>query len=146
MRITVKSVNDELARLGAQMPRLCPHTMRVKEWRGSVVFLHEVAEGAAGRSWGVHVAQLAGVPAPGQATAAPPSRLRWARFALPGAAVPAPMKATSSRLFIDASSRTPPSAVHSITPSASASSVGGTSRPNALAVFMLMNSSTLVTC
>ena len=53
----------ELARLAGQMPRLCPHTMRVKEWRGSVVFLHEVAEGAAGRSWGVHVAQLAGVPA-----------------------------------------------------------------------------------
>jgi len=38
--------------------------MRVKEWRGAVVFLHEVAEGAAGRSWGVHVAQLAGVPGP----------------------------------------------------------------------------------
>jgi DNA mismatch repair protein MutS len=37
--------------------------MRVKEWRGGVVFLHEVAEGAAGRSWGVHVAELAGVPA-----------------------------------------------------------------------------------
>jgi DNA mismatch repair protein MutS len=52
----------ELARLGSQMTRVCPHTMRVKEWRGSVVFLHEVAEGAAGRSWGVHVAQLAGVP------------------------------------------------------------------------------------
>ncbi len=52
----------ELADLAAQMPRLRPHTMRVKEWRGSVVFLHEVAEGAAGRSWGVHVAQLAGVP------------------------------------------------------------------------------------
>ena len=29
---------------------------------GTVVFLHEVAPGAAGRSWGVHVAQLAGVP------------------------------------------------------------------------------------
>jgi len=29
-----------------------------------VVFLHEVAKGAAGRSWGVHVAKLAGVPAP----------------------------------------------------------------------------------
>ncbi len=54
----------ELGRLGAQMPRVCPHTMRVKEWRGGVVFLHEVAEGAAGRSWGVHVAELAGVPAP----------------------------------------------------------------------------------
>ena len=52
----------ELAQLAAQMPRLCPHTIRVKEWRGSVVFLHEVAEGAAGRSWGVHVAGLAGVP------------------------------------------------------------------------------------
>ncbi len=52
----------ELADLAAQMPRLRPHTMRVKEWRGRVVFLHEVAEGAAGRSWGVHVAQLAGVP------------------------------------------------------------------------------------
>lgn len=52
----------ELADLAAQMPRLRPHTMRVKEWRGGVVFLHEVAEGAAGRSWGVHVAQLAGVP------------------------------------------------------------------------------------
>ncbi|MBC7799941.1 MAG: DNA mismatch repair protein MutS, partial [Gemmatimonadaceae bacterium] len=52
----------ELAGLAAQMPRLRPHTMRVKEWRGSVVFLHEVTEGAAGRSWGVHVAQLAGVP------------------------------------------------------------------------------------
>ena len=52
----------ELAHLAGQLPRLRPHTMRVKEWRGSVVFLHEVAEGAAGRSWGVHVAQLAGVP------------------------------------------------------------------------------------
>ena len=54
----------ELANLADCMPRLRPHTMRVKEWKGSVVFLHEVAEGAAGRSWGVHVAELAGVPAP----------------------------------------------------------------------------------
>ncbi len=52
----------ELAELAERMPRIRPHTMRVKEWRGSVVFLHEVAEGAAGRSWGVHVAELAGVP------------------------------------------------------------------------------------
>jgi DNA mismatch repair protein MutS len=54
----------ELAELADRLPRLRPHTMRVKEWKGSVVFLHEVAEGAAGRSWGVHVAELAGVPAP----------------------------------------------------------------------------------
>jgi DNA mismatch repair protein MutS len=36
--------------------------MRVKEWQGDVVFLHEVAEGAADRSYGVHVARLAGLP------------------------------------------------------------------------------------
>lgn len=54
----------ELAELADRLPRLRPHTMRVKEWKGSVVFLHEVAEGAAHRSWGVHVAELAGVPAP----------------------------------------------------------------------------------
>jgi DNA mismatch repair protein MutS len=54
----------ELAELADRLPRLKPHTMRVKEYKGGVVFLHEVAEGAAGRSWGVHVAELAGVPAP----------------------------------------------------------------------------------
>ena len=54
----------ELAQLTAELPRLAPHTMRVKEWKQDVVFLHEVAEGAGGRSWGVHVARLAGVPAP----------------------------------------------------------------------------------
>jgi DNA mismatch repair protein MutS len=52
----------ELAQLTTELPRLAPHTMRVKEWRQEVVFLHEVAAGAAGRSWGVHVAKLAGVP------------------------------------------------------------------------------------
>ena len=54
----------ELGRLKETLPRLRPHMMRVREWRGEVVFLHEVAEGAAGRSWGVQVARLAGVPAP----------------------------------------------------------------------------------
>jgi DNA mismatch repair protein MutS len=54
----------ELAQLTETLPRLSPHMMRVREWRGDVVFLHEVAAGAAGRSWGVHVARLAGVPAP----------------------------------------------------------------------------------
>ena len=36
--------------------------MRVKEWKGEVVFLHEVGPGAADRSYGVHVAKLAGLP------------------------------------------------------------------------------------
>ncbi|MGH7187946.1 MAG: DNA mismatch repair protein MutS, partial [Acetobacteraceae bacterium] len=52
----------ELARLSTELPRLHPHAMRVKEWRGDVIFLHEVAEGTAGRSFGVAVARLAGVP------------------------------------------------------------------------------------
>ena len=54
----------ELSRLTSELPRLSPHTMRVVEYKGSVVFLHEVIAGVAGRSWGVHVARLAGVPAP----------------------------------------------------------------------------------
>jgi DNA mismatch repair protein MutS len=54
----------ELAALSEQLPRLAVCCMRVREWKGGVVFLHEVAPGAAGRSWGVHVAELAGVPAP----------------------------------------------------------------------------------
>jgi DNA mismatch repair protein MutS len=48
--------------LAAKLPALACHTMRVKEWRGDVVFLHEVAPGAADRSYGIHVARLAGLP------------------------------------------------------------------------------------
>jgi DNA mismatch repair protein MutS len=36
--------------------------MRVKEWHDDVVFLHEVGPGAADRSYGIHVARLAGLP------------------------------------------------------------------------------------
>jgi DNA mismatch repair protein MutS len=52
----------ELVQLTEALPRLKAHTMRVKEFRGEVVFMHEVVEGAAQKSWGVHVARLAGVP------------------------------------------------------------------------------------
>ena len=37
-------------------------TVSVKEWNGEVIFLHEVKKGAADRSYGVQVAQLAGLP------------------------------------------------------------------------------------
>jgi len=37
-------------------------TVTVKEWDGEVIFLHEVKRGAADRSYGVQVAQLAGLP------------------------------------------------------------------------------------
>ena len=36
--------------------------MQVKEWQGDIVFLHSVAPGAADRSYGIHVAKLAGLP------------------------------------------------------------------------------------
>jgi len=53
----------ELTALAAKLPRLFNATMRVKEWQGDVVFLHEVVPGAADRSYGVQVAKLAGLPA-----------------------------------------------------------------------------------
>jgi DNA mismatch repair protein MutS len=52
----------ELTALAAKLPALSCQTMRVKEWRGDVVFLHEVVPGAADRSYGIHVARLAGLP------------------------------------------------------------------------------------
>lgn len=54
----------ELAELSGSLPRLSPHTMAVRDWKGQVVFLHEVIPGSARKSWGVHVAKLAGVPMP----------------------------------------------------------------------------------
>ena len=52
----------ELTALASKLDRLACYTMRVKEWQGDVVFLHEVAPGAADRSYGIHVAKLAGLP------------------------------------------------------------------------------------
>ena len=36
----------------------------MKEWKDDIVFLHRVVAGAADRSYGIHVAKLAGLPAP----------------------------------------------------------------------------------
>jgi DNA mismatch repair protein MutS len=53
----------ELTALATTLPRLFNATIRVKEWQGEVVFLHEVVPGAADRSYGIQVAKLAGLPA-----------------------------------------------------------------------------------
>ncbi|WP_416236930.1 DNA mismatch repair protein MutS [Rhizobium sp. CC-YZS058] len=53
----------ELTVLSEKLARLSNVTMRVKEWDGEVVFLHEVGPGAADRSYGIQVARLAGLPA-----------------------------------------------------------------------------------
>jgi DNA mismatch repair protein MutS len=53
----------ELVALSERLSDVACATMRVKEWKDSVVFLHEVAPGAADRSYGIQVAKLAGLPA-----------------------------------------------------------------------------------
>jgi len=52
----------ELIALQAKLDGLSCHTMKVKEWKDQVVFLHEVGPGAAARSYGIHVGKLAGLP------------------------------------------------------------------------------------
>jgi len=52
----------ELTQLAQQLPRLVNVHVAVKEWGDQVVFLHRLAEGAADRSYGIHVARLAGLP------------------------------------------------------------------------------------
>ncbi|MEO0393135.1 MAG: DNA mismatch repair protein MutS [Pseudomonadota bacterium] len=52
----------ELTVLAGTLDHLANHHMRVKEWQGDVVFLHEVGAGSADRSYGIQVAKLAGLP------------------------------------------------------------------------------------
>jgi DNA mismatch repair protein MutS len=52
----------ELTGLEATLGSLSCHKMRIKEWNDDVVFLHTVVAGAADRSYGIHVAKLAGLP------------------------------------------------------------------------------------
>jgi DNA mismatch repair protein MutS len=53
----------ELTALTAKLDQISLHNVRVKEWRGELVFLHQVGTGAADRSYGIQVARLAGLPA-----------------------------------------------------------------------------------
>lgn len=52
----------ELTKLTSKLPQLSCHSMAVKEWKGEIVFLHSVQDGSADRSYGIHVAKLAGLP------------------------------------------------------------------------------------
>jgi DNA mismatch repair protein MutS len=53
----------ELTSLSQRLPACGNASLRAKEWKGDLVFLHEVIPGAADRSYGVQVAKLAGLPA-----------------------------------------------------------------------------------
>jgi DNA mismatch repair protein MutS len=59
----------ELTRLAGRLDSLSLHHVRAREWKGDLVLLHEVAHGAADRSYGIAVAKLAGLP-PGVVTRA----------------------------------------------------------------------------
>ena len=52
----------ELTQLAQTLPMLKCLTMQIKEWNGKVVFMHEVIPGTADKSYGIHVAALAGIP------------------------------------------------------------------------------------
>ena len=52
----------ELTQLTKKLDRLVNLTMRVTDWNGEVIFLHEIIPGAADRSYGIQVAKLAGLP------------------------------------------------------------------------------------
>lgn len=53
----------ELAQLSQTLPNLRNYNVLVREWQDEVVFLHKIAAGSADKSYGIHVARLAGVPA-----------------------------------------------------------------------------------
>lgn len=52
----------ELTLLTSKLPKMSLHCMKIKEFNGDVIFMHEVIDGAADRSYGIHVAKLAGLP------------------------------------------------------------------------------------
>jgi DNA mismatch repair protein MutS len=54
----------ELTRLAERLDALSLHHVRAREWKGELVFLHELGKGAADRSYGLAVAKLAGLPPP----------------------------------------------------------------------------------
>src|SRR5262249_60104116 len=52
------------ARLEATLPGLRNHNVTVREGDDEILFLHQLAPGSADKSYGIHVARLAGVPRP----------------------------------------------------------------------------------
>ncbi|HZQ40838.1 MAG TPA: DNA mismatch repair protein MutS, partial [Rhizomicrobium sp.] len=53
----------EMVALCERLKSMACYTMKVREWNDSIIFLHEVVPGVADRSYGIHVAKLAGLPA-----------------------------------------------------------------------------------
>ncbi|KJV68665.1 DNA mismatch repair protein MutS [Candidatus Neoehrlichia procyonis] len=52
----------ELSKLNCYLQNLQCFCMRVEEWEGKVIFFHEIVSGSTNRSYGIHIAKLAGFP------------------------------------------------------------------------------------
>ena len=63
-RVLFATHYHELTALADKLPGAANATVEVKEWRDEIVFLYRVVQGAADRSYGIHVAKLAGLPGP----------------------------------------------------------------------------------
>ncbi|MEM7191687.1 MAG: DNA mismatch repair protein MutS, partial [Pseudomonadota bacterium] len=63
-RVLFATHYHELTALAERLAHAANATVEVKEWRDEIVFLYRVRMGAADRSYGIHVAKLAGLPAP----------------------------------------------------------------------------------
>ncbi len=63
-RVLFATHYHELTALAEKLAHAANATVEVKEWRDEIVFLYRVVKGAADRSYGIHVAKLAGLPGP----------------------------------------------------------------------------------
>ncbi|MFX8339417.1 hypothetical protein ABTL37_19720, partial [Acinetobacter baumannii] len=52
----------ELTSLKNQLASIACYTMQIKEWQNKVIFMHKIIPGTADKSYGIHVAELAGLP------------------------------------------------------------------------------------
>ncbi len=52
----------ELTALSSQLKSLACYTMQIKEWQNKVIFMHKIIPGTADKSYGIHVAEMAGLP------------------------------------------------------------------------------------
>jgi DNA mismatch repair protein MutS len=52
----------EITSLAERLPSVTNLSVTVREWQDEIVFLHRIAPGSADRSYGIHVAKIAGIP------------------------------------------------------------------------------------
>jgi len=92
----------ELTQLTEELAHACNFNVAVREAADEIVFLHRLEPGGADRSYGIHVGQLAGLPAPVVGRAWQVLKLLEAGHHVARQASPAPPDATQLGLFAPA--------------------------------------------